>query len=106
MGVGKSALIAAAERGDAAAVEAALASGADINARCGTGYEWTSLHYAANGGHARVVALLLTRKADASAPSSSRVRVGYRRRSSSRPIRWRTPGSSATSSRVVAGKSR
>jgi ankyrin repeat protein len=59
------ALIEAANKGDAQAVEALLDSGADINAR--DERNQTALHHAANGGHNPVVKLLLERGADVNA---------------------------------------
>ncbi len=59
------ALLEAARRGDAAAVRALLAKGADVNAAPGDGM--TALHWAAERGQQNVVALLLGAGAQASA---------------------------------------
>src|SRR5215813_9891511 len=54
-----------AKKGDAAAVEALLAKGADVNAK--TEYGATALHFAADKGHVEVVKVLLKHKADINA---------------------------------------
>src|SRR5262245_43542749 len=58
-------LLAAAKRGDADAVKALLAKGADVNAK--NSYGATALSYAADKGHIEVVKLLLQNKADVNA---------------------------------------
>ncbi len=58
-------LIAAAKKGDVAAVKAALAKGADVNTR--TNYGATALHFAADRGHLEVVKTLVEAGADANA---------------------------------------
>src|SRR5437588_6754931 len=58
-------LLAAAGKGDAAAVKALLAKGADVNAR--NAYGATALSFAADKGHLEVVKLLLQHKADVNA---------------------------------------
>jgi len=58
-------LLAAAERGDAAAVAAALTAGGDVNATSRGGY--SALNLAALGGHADAIVALLEAKAPATA---------------------------------------
>jgi ankyrin repeat protein len=58
-------LISAAERGDAAAVQALLAKGAEVNAK---GYDgWTALMLASENGHLDVVQALLAKGPDLNA---------------------------------------
>jgi hypothetical protein len=59
-------LLAAAKQRDAAAVQALLAKGADVNAK--SSYGATSLSFAANKGHLAVVKVLLQHKADVKSP--------------------------------------
>src|SRR5262249_18977412 len=61
----KDELLAAAKKGDVAAVKALIANGADVNAK--TAYGVTPLLHAASQGHTEVVKLLLEHKADANA---------------------------------------
>jgi outer membrane protein assembly factor BamB len=61
-GDAKEELWAAARKGDAAAVEAVLAKGVDVNVR--TDYGATALHFAADKGHVAVVRVLLRHKAN------------------------------------------
>ena len=66
---GDSPLAVAAAGGDLGIAEALLAKGADVNAR-NTGKEhpgWTPLHWAVEGNHKEMVALLLKHKADPNA---------------------------------------
>jgi ankyrin repeat protein/outer membrane protein assembly factor BamB len=58
-------LLAAAKKGDADAVKALLARGADVNAK--NSYGATALSFAADKGHVEVVKLLLQNKADVNA---------------------------------------
>ncbi len=64
----KEALLAAARTGDAAAVKALLARGADVNAK--TDYGVTPLALAADKGHVEVVKILLQHKADVNSKDS------------------------------------
>jgi uncharacterized protein len=64
-------LLRAAAAGDAAAVEAALDGGADVN--CRDKRERTALHVAAAGGHVNAVILLLEREADVDAEDEVRL---------------------------------
>jgi uncharacterized protein len=66
--LGEQALLHAAWRGHASAVEWLLANGAKVNR---TGKEWAALHYAAFAGHAEVVKLLLGRGAQVNALSTN-----------------------------------
>jgi ankyrin repeat protein len=58
-------LIAAAKRGDAAAVKSLIAKGANVNAR--TNYGATALHFAADRGHLEVIKVLVEAGADVNA---------------------------------------
>ena len=51
----------AAEKGDIAAVKAAIAGGEDVNAWAETdfGFKYTPLHYATNNGHEEIAELLV-----------------------------------------------
>ena len=57
--------------GDAAAVSALIAKGADVNAR--NNYGWTALSHAARAGNAELVKLLLAHGADVNARDQIRV---------------------------------
>ncbi len=58
-------LIAAAKKGDAAAVKSLIAKGANVNAR--TNYGATALHFAADRGHLEVIKVLVEAGADVNA---------------------------------------
>jgi len=58
-------LIAAAKRGDVAAVKSLIAKGANVNAR--TNYGATALHFAADRGHLEVIKVLVEAGADVNA---------------------------------------
>ena len=80
------ALMAAARKGDAAAVAKLLDAGVDPNAR--TEYGATALHYAADKGHVEVVKVLIARKANVNAKDTFYSATPLTWASAPRPSRW------------------